>query len=156
MPLDGAGKYRHNDQVARMHGGGMSRDAKKDEILGDHPGAEPEDGSGEHTEVHNHGDGTFHTVHGGEQVEHESIGHMHAHLSKIHGAEGEKHFHSHSDGIEHSSHAVESGGEPEHMEHNSAEEAKEALGNFFDEEAQEPEHKGGGYEEEPESSALGV
>lgn len=159
MPLDGKGMYRHNNQVAKMHGGGdaAGREGMKNKILDSSKESGAEEG-GEHTEVHNHGDGTFHTVHGGEQTEHESIGHMHAHLSKIHGQAGEKHFHAHHDGFEPHSHSVETGGEPEHQEHDPAniEAVKEHLGRFFDEE----KHEGGdeeGQEAEPTmSSALGM
>ena len=81
MPMDATGQYRHNHESANMHSEQAGKKYNPD-------GKEEEGGGGEHTEVHNHGDGTFHTVHGGEQTEHESIGHMHAHLSKIHGEEG--------------------------------------------------------------------
>lgn len=153
MPVDGQGTYRHNDQVARLH---TPQSGERGAAKG--PGNE--DG---HTEVHNHGDGTFHTVHDGQEEHHESIGHMHAHLSKLHGAPGEKHFHAHHDGMSHHSHAVETGGEPEHKEHDpqNIEDAKNALGQFFNEEEKEGDWGGkDGYEkEEPEashSSALGV
>ena len=112
MPLDSTGKMHHNSQVAAMHSkmSGEDRNKAKDDILD----GKEEDG-GEHTEVHDHGDGTFHTVHPEHgQVEHESIGHMHAHLSAVHGEPGHKHFHAHHDGMEGHSHSVESGGEPEH------------------------------------------
>ena len=130
MPLDGKGNFRHNDQVARLHGGGKSREQQKDEILSGkkaEPGTAEEGEGGEHTEVHNHGDGTFHTIHGGEREEHETIGHMHAHLSKLHGAEGEKHFHAHHDGFEGHSHSVETHGEPEHRQNDEPEGMKEHL-----------------------------
>jgi hypothetical protein len=125
MPLDSGGVYRHNDQSARMHSPKEPKESEPKE-------SEPKETEGEMTEVHNHGDGTFHTVHGGKEEQHESIGHMHAHLSKIHGGAGEKHFHAHHDGVGVHSHGVESGGEPDHREHEDTEGAKghldEALG----------------------------
>jgi len=132
MPIDGKGTYRHNDQMARLHGGGKSRNEQKDEILSGvktkgPDDDKPSDTDDQMTEVHNHGDGTFHTVHGGEEEQHESIGHMHAHLSKLHGAPGEKHFHAHDDGMESHSHSVETGGEADHREHDEPEGMKEHM-----------------------------
>lgn len=110
-PLDSKGVMRHNHEAAAMHSEGNYSPNK----------AAMHEGDGGHTEVHNHGDGTFHTVHDGQQEEHESIGHMHAHLSKIHGEDGHSHFHAHHDGVAHHSHGVHSGGEPEHREHDNEE-----------------------------------
>ena len=123
-----------------MHSGG--REQMKNDILDGkkaEPGTEEEGEGGVHTEIHNHGDGTFHTIHDGEKTEHGSIGEMHAHLSSIHGAPGEKHFHAHHDGMEAHSHAVESGGEAQHEEHDpeNIESIKDHLGKFFNEEEQE-------------------
>lgn len=110
MPLDSMGKMRHNSQSAAMHSKG------KDPKMSDKTDSEPMDTEGA-TEVHNNGDGSFKTVHGGQEEHHETIGHMHAHLSKLHGEPGGKHFHGHSDGMTHHSHSVETGGEPEHKDH---------------------------------------
>lgn len=113
MPLDAGGNYRHNHESAQMH---SQASGKKYNAGGDN--AEKQEESGEHTEVHDHGDGTFHTVHPEHgEMEHESIGHMHAHLSKIHGEEGHSHFHGHHDGAEMHSHSVKSGEEPESRDH---------------------------------------
>jgi hypothetical protein len=128
MPLDASGKFRHNTQVAMKMSSGDRAKAKDDILSGKHE--EPKE-DGEHTQVHDHGDGTFHTVSPeGEEVQHESIGHMHAHLSKMHGAPGEKHFHAHHDGMEAHTHSVESGGEPEHETHDG--EDKEAMHEHMD------------------------
>jgi hypothetical protein len=149
MPLDAGGKFRHNTQVAAMHSKG------KDAKLSDKKDSKPLDDKGaedghEITEVHDHKDGSFHTEPDGE--EHETIGHLHAHLSKLHGAAGEKHFHGHSDGISHHSHAVETGGEAEHRDHEDEHGIAEHLN----------EHIGGdgtpqedGEEQEQNESALG-
>lgn len=142
MPLDATGTFRHNHEAAQMHSqaAGKSYNAP---AKGEH-----EDG-GNMTEVHNHGDGTFHTTHGGQKEEHESIGHLHAHLSKLHGEEGHSHFHAHHDGMTHTSHSVKSGEEPEHREHDEPEgvheHLSEAMGGSQDEpeaEAEEPAGKG--------------
>lgn len=120
MPLDAGGTFRHNHESAAMH---SKADGKEYKPEGK---PDPENG-GEHTEVHNHGDGTFHTVHGGEQVDHESIGHMHAHLSKIHGEEGHKHFHAHHDGMAMHTHSASSDQEPEHRDHEDVEGAHQHM-----------------------------
>lgn len=161
MPLDSGGNYRHNSQVAAMHSKGMSRNEQKDRILdGKKPEGEETEG-GEHTKVFNHGDGTFHTEHQGEEVQHGNIGEMHAHLSKIHGEPGEKHFHAHHDGFDAHSHAVETGGEPEHEEHDASdiEGLKEHLGRFFDEEQKEGEggeEYGETSDRKSDKSAMGI
>jgi hypothetical protein len=148
MPLDGQGTFRHNDQVARSHGA-------KEPKLGEKVPKEPAEGEsgGKMTEVHDHGDGSFHTVHEGKQEEHETIGHMHAHLSSKHGAPGEKHFHAHHDGSSGSSHSVETGGEPEHRDMEDAEGMKQHLGESMGEEGAEGE-KGVGYDES-EGNSMG-
>ena len=134
MPVDGKGMYRHNSQVARMHGGTEKPEEKPEASLKEE-GAE----GGKMTEVHNHGDGTFHTVHDGKEEQHETIGHMHAHLSKIHGESGEKHFHGHDNGLEAHTHSVETGGEPEHRDHEAGdvESMKDHLGDTMGEEGEQ-------------------
>ena len=127
MPRDGAGNYRHNDQAARAHGG--MKEPKLGEKSMSEP-KEPKEAEGEHDmTMKDHGDGTFTTTHKGEEpVEHESIGHMHAHISSHHGAPGESHFHAHHDGVEGHSHSVKSGEEPEHRDNEDTEGMKEHLG----------------------------
>ncbi len=149
MPMDATGQYRMNHEQAKMH---SESAGKKYEPDGKPKGEEETDG--EHTEVHNHGDGTFHTVHGGEKVDHESIGHMHAHLSKIHGEEGHDHFHAHHDGMGGMhSHSVKSGEEPEHREHDGEEGMHEHLSEAMGEEGhEEPD----GDEAEPEHAGAGL
>ena len=147
MPMDATGQYRHNHESANMHSEQAGKKYNPD-------GKEEEGEGGEHTEVHNHGDGTFHTVdpeHG--EVQHESIGHMHAHLSKVHGEEGHTHFHAHHDGVMHTSHSVKSGEEPEHREHDSEEGVHEHLSEAMGEEGhEEPD----GDEAEPEHAGAGL
>lgn len=58
MPLDKSGTYRANPQVARMH------DAHKTEPpISKKPDPGQQDGGKGHVELHDHGDGTYHTVH---------------------------------------------------------------------------------------------
>lgn len=109
--------------------------------------AEHEQGGEEHTTtITHHADGS-HTMDG---EHHPSHLHMLAKLGhKVTG--GDKHHIVHSDGIGHTSHGIHESGEHDGPhEHNSAEEAKEAMGHFLDEEAQEPEHQEGAEEEKPE------
>jgi hypothetical protein len=70
---------------------------------------------------------------------------IHEHLRSMHEQTGEAHSHveHHGDGT-HTSHHVTKEGEvtgPHH--HNTAEEAKAKLDEFFNEEAKEPQHEGG-------------
>ncbi len=102
-------------------------------------------------ELHEHGDGTFHTVlHDGSREEHPDHLHALAHLAH-HVTEGEEHHLTHHDGIGFHSHGIHEDGEHEGThDHENLEEVKESLGKFFDEEGQEgkdEEHQG--EEEEP-------
>jgi len=94
------------------------------------------------THIAHHADGS-HTVthHDGEVTEHPNHLHMVAELAHKHSG-GDKHHIVHSDGMTHTSHVIGEDGEHDGpKEHNSAEEAKESLGRFLDEEAEEPEHE---------------
>lgn len=64
-----------------------------------------------HSELHDHGDGTFHTVTAdGKQTEHPHIGHAIIHLAKYHESDGaHSHVHHHDGG--HTSHHAKEGGE---------------------------------------------
>ena len=144
MPLDATGTFRHNTESARMH----------TRAAGKNPDEQEGQSTGDHTEVHDHGDGTFHTVHPEHgEVQHESIGHMHAHLSSIHGQEGHKHFHAHHDGASVHSHSAGSGEETDSRDHEdtegAAEHMHEALGGAAGEED-------GGEEEQPSGEGEGL
>lgn len=108
----------------------------------------PTEGEKVHT-VHEHGDGTMHTeMADGTKTEHLDHLHMMAHMGH-HMTGGDAHHVTHHDGMSYHSHGVdESGQHAETQDHNTAEEAKDALGNFFDEEAQEPAHQHGEAEED--------
>jgi len=151
-PLDSAGQYRHNTEAAQMHSKAQGKQDPGKSVEGKSSG----DGS-EHT-ITDHGDGTFTTHHPehGEQ-HHESIGHLHAHISKVHGEEGHKHVHIHHDGETVHEHRVEGGGEPEHEEHDpeNLESLKQNLGQFLGEEEQEGKHEGNEGAAEHEGAGLG-
>jgi hypothetical protein len=141
MPLDSQGQYRHNDEAAAMHSKAASK-AKME------PGAE------DHVKLEDHGDGTFTTHHPGEEpVDHETIGHMHAHLSAKHGEPGHKHFHAHSDGESMHTHSADGGGEPESRmdneegAHDHLDEAMGSMGNEDADEGQQEGHGGGSLED---------
>jgi hypothetical protein len=112
MPLDASGTYRHNHESAAMH----SKQDGKEYMPKEPANAE----SGDAHELHDHGDGTFHTVHEGEKTEHETLGHALIHMAGKHAEEGHTHFHGHHDGMMHRSHSVKAGGEPESQDHEDA------------------------------------
>ncbi len=128
--MDAGGNFRHNDEVARFHSKAQGKP---------HPGEEHAEG-GDHVEIHSHGDGTFHTVHKGEEVQHETHGHALMHAAKMHAEEGHKHFHAHHDGATMHTHAMHEGGEPEHQEHDpeNLESLKDHFNQFIGEEEKEP------------------
>lgn len=114
--------------------------------------APKEQGSAEgHSELHSHGDGSYHTVHGGDQQEHPSLGHALMHLAGKHEPEG-KHLHVKHDGMI-SSHHVANGGEAEGPhDHENIDALKQHMDQFLSEEAAE---KGGDeYEESNEGEGL--
>jgi hypothetical protein len=103
---------------------------------------EPEGG---HSELHDHGDGTFHTITSdGERTEHPHITHATAHLAAHHEPEG-KHLHIHQDGAgEHHSSQAEDGGKAEGPhDHENLEALKDHMDQFLTEE----EHEDGGHED---------
>ena len=106
MPMDSEGQYRHNHESAAMHSKQAGKEYKPE-------GEKPAEGEGDHVEIHPHGDGTFHTMHQGEQVEHATHGHALIHAAKVHAEEGHKHFMAHHDGGEMHTHSVKDGEEPE-------------------------------------------
>ena len=101
-------------------------------------------------EIHDHGDGTFHTIKDGKQEEHPDLLHMTTHVAHEHEPESD-HFHAKHDGFEHESHGVRASGEHEETkQHPDAAELGENLKQFFGEEAQEPKETGS-----EESAPLG-
>jgi hypothetical protein len=148
MPLDATGAFRHNHESAQMHSEAAGKKY-------DPSGEGKEEGDGDHVEIHSHGDGTFHTIHQGERVEHETHGHALIHAAKAQAEEGHKHFVAHHDGEELHTHSSANGEEPEHREHDpdNIEAAKEHLDQFFNEEKGEGEQGG---EAEPAGKGEGL
>jgi hypothetical protein len=111
MPLDANGTYRHNDESAQFHSKAAGKEQPKK--------GEPKEGEGDgqHVEIHSHGDGTFHTMHAGEKMEHPTHGHALIHAAKMHAEEGHKHFHAHHDGEMLHTHSASSEQEPESRDH---------------------------------------
>ena len=146
MPLDKRGKFHNSTQRAMFadkggKGGGASlseRNEPKAQEVG-------ETAEAERSELHDHGDGSFHSITpDGQRTEHPDITHALAHLGGHHAPE---HMHSvvqhHDDGTHTSSHhdGTEVSGPHEHQ---NVEEMKEHLhgfansfGNFADEERKE-------------------
>ena len=103
-------------------------------------------------------DGTFEShMNDGTAAEHPDHLHLLAHLGhQLTG--GDKHHVMSHDGMTATSHMIHEDGQHEGPEeHNSAEEAKQALDKFFGEEAAEPAHQEGGEEEaEPAYGGMGA
>lgn len=78
-------------------------------------------------EIHDHGDGTAHSMVGGEKTEHPDHMHAVAHVAHHLMPEG-GHFHGHHDGFSMKSHAIhETGEHAETTEHETPEEMHQAL-----------------------------
>ena len=134
MPLDKRGKFHNSTQraiFADKGASGMSGLAERDEPKADEVGETSEEG--EHSQLHDHGDGTFHTVTAdGQNTEHPHLTHALAHLAGHHAPE-EKHsvIEHHEDGTHTSSHhdGAEVSGP---LEHGNVEEMKDHLHEFAD------------------------
>ena len=150
--FDGLGKMRGGERnssyIPKPHSETKPHESTEEQEKSD-------GGSDQIHNVHDHGDGTFHTEHpDGTREEHPDHLHMLAHLGhKV--TDGDKHHIFHHDGISAHSHSIdEAGNHEDHGEHNTADEAKGALDKFFGEESEEPQHQHGESENE-EGSALG-
>jgi hypothetical protein len=102
------------------------------------------EGASEHSELHSHGDGSYHTMHGGAQEEHPSLGHALMHLAGKHEPEG-KHMHVKHDGMISSHHVAHGGGAEGPHDHENIDALKQHMDQFLSEEAAE---KGGSENEE--------
>jgi len=102
------------------------------------------DGAGDsQTSITHNSDGS-HTMDGETHPDH-----LHLMAALGHKLTGDKHHVAHHDGMAIHTHGVDEGGQHTETEvHNSAEEAKDALGRFFDEEAGEPQHQESPQQEE--------
>lgn len=104
-------------------------------------GGKPQAAAGEssdgHSELHPHGDGTYHTVVDGEKTEHPHIGHALAHLAGHHEPDG-KHSHvQHNDDGTHTSHHHDGASVSGPHDHKNLEELKGHFDKFLNEEGNE-------------------
>lgn len=100
-------------------------------------------------EVHDHGDGTFHTIKDGMKEEHPDLLHMTTHIAHAHEPES-KHYHAKHDGFEGHTHGMHESGEHEETQsHSDPEEMGEGLKAFMG--GGGGEHEGG--DTEPEAAA---
>jgi hypothetical protein len=108
----------------------MESSGKAGEKMGEKPKAAAEhEGEGEKAgiQLHDHGDGTAHSVIEGKQEEHPDHMHAVAHIAHHLMPEG-SHFHAHHDGFSAKSHGIhESGEHAETQEHNAPEEMHGAM-----------------------------
>lgn len=105
--------------------------------------AEPAGEGGEHSELHPHGDGSYHTITGGQKTEHPDITHAMAHMAGHHEPDG-KHSHvmHHEDGSHTSSHHADGETSGPH-DHENLEVLKDHFDQFMNEEGQEGRESGG-------------
>lgn len=129
MPKDAAGNFRISDQHA-THANRMA-EARKAPPPVAAKGGPAEDGA-EHSQLHDHNDGTYHTITGGQHTEHPSIGHALIHLGAHHEPDG-THVHAQHDGMSIKSHHS-SDGEPVQGpdEHESGAACGEHMGAILD------------------------
>jgi|HubBroStandDraft_1064217.scaffolds.fasta_scaffold268357_2 hypothetical protein len=145
-PLDGTGQFRHNDESAAFHSKAAGKEQpKKAEV--------PKEGEGgEHVEIHPHGDGSFHTMHQGEKMDHPTHGHALIHAAKVHAEEGHKHFHAHHDGGEMHTHSASSEQEPESRDGQEMEGAHQHMDEAMGGEGEEPAEQ---EQQQPAGAGLG-
>lgn len=106
------------------------------------PDPDPSGDAGGHSELHSHGNGTYHTVTDGEKAEHPSIGHALIHMGMRHEPEG-AHSHVHHAEEGHTSHHGKDGEVSGPHDHENLEALKSHMGKFLDEEeGQEYKHDG--------------
>lgn len=134
MPRDSAGNFHFNSQ--RAHAADRMASAKPKEPPSkkvEHEAhAEEHESEGMKTELHDNGDGTYHTkTHDGEEADHPHIGHALMHIAGKHAPES-KHFHASHDGMSITAHSHENGETSEGKEHEDTESAKEHLGAVMD------------------------
>ena len=135
--------------IASMHKSMAPSNAPPKAKGGDSMGAPStsagEPGAGEHSELHDHGDGTFHTVKGGQQEEHPHLHHALASMAAHHGA-GDKHMMVHHDGMNLTTHHAGEDGQvqgPHEHDPMNLEGLKSHMDQFLSEEGGEPKDMGG-------------
>jgi len=155
-----ADKMKGMGGLSKLGGSEMERKPKPESMSkgkDDVSGEPDETGTKTHT-IEEHPDGHLEThMHDGTAETHPDHLHMLAHIGH-HLTGGDKHHVAHHDGMAIHTHGIHESGEHDGPhEHNTAEEAKESLGKFFDEEAQEPAHQGGeGAEAMPAYGGMGA
>lgn len=82
MPKDSSGKFHMNPQLAKMH------DKPKEHAAPNSASEQPPEAGV--MEVHDHGDGSFHTMKDGVQEEHPDLNSVHANLDKHFGGDMEE------------------------------------------------------------------
>jgi hypothetical protein len=121
-PKDGA--------IPKGGGSKPNPSAKMGSEMGQGIKKEPAEG-GAPMEVHDHGDGTFHTVKDGQEEQHPDLLHMTAHIAHVHEPES-KHHHAKHDGFSGHTHGIhEDGTHEETQEHDSPESMSEGLKAFM-------------------------
>lgn len=97
---------------------------------------------GGHMQIHDHGDGTYHSVSkDGEKTEHPHVGHLAAHVAHHHEPEAaHSHVMHHEDGT-HTSHHAKDGQVSGPHDHENLEGLKSHMDQFLNEES----HEGGNY-----------
>lgn len=151
MPLDASGTYRHNHESAQMH----SKAAGKEYKTADTGKDQGHEDDGNSVSIHSHGDGTYHTEHGGEKVEHPSHGHALIHAAKAHAEEGHKHFVAHHDGEMMHSHGHD-GGETESRDHEDDQGAHQHMDEVMGDGDGEDKEPDGDEEKAPEMAGKGL
>lgn len=131
------------DRMAGMASGGGARLSHH---MGGKPPMEEHEGmdGGEHSELHAHGDGTYHTMAGGKKTEHPSFGHAVMHMAAHHHPdEMHSHVHHHEDGG-HTSHHMKDGAVSGPHDHENMDALKSHMDKFLDEEKNESSDYGDG------------
>ena len=104
--------------------------------------AETEGAEGDAMTMYSHGDGTYHTERGGEQMEHPTLGHALIHMAH-HNEPESKHMHISHDGLSVKSHGISESGEHDGPhEHDGTDGAKEHMDSLFGGEGDEDQDDG--------------
>lgn len=135
---------KHSDGKPAFSGLMPGRDGKLPKESAAPPkDANPEEMGGEKmSSMHEHPDGSFHTMKDGQQEDHPDMGHALMAMAAHHKPEG-KHVHAHHDGMSVHTHGIHEGMHDGPNEHTSPEEATEHMGNYLsDSESQEQPQDG--------------
>lgn len=103
----------------------------------------PEESGEKMSSMHEHPDGTFHTMKDGDKEEHPDMGHALMAMAAHHKPEG-KHVHAHHDGMSVHTHGISEGQHEGPTEHGSTEEATQHMGDFMnggEQQSEEPQEE---------------